>query len=127
MSIISIGLLFIISLIFSFTSASLYLTIPSLFLWGLASFATVAPLQMNVVKAAHAAPNIASTINIGVFNIGNAIGAYLGGVPLSLDFSVRACIWVAVFLALLAVIACVLKAVLAKTVWKQFCQKSVQK
>ncbi len=124
---ISIGLLLFISLIFSFTSASLYFTIPTLFLWGLASFATVAPLQMNVVKAAHAAPNIASTINIGVFNIGNAIGAYLGGVPLSFGFSANACIWVAVFLALLAVLACVLKAVFAKTIWKQHCHKIDQK
>ena len=55
------------------------------------------------------------------------IGAYLGGVPLSLGFSANACIWVAVFLALLAVLACVLKAILAKTLWKQHCQKSDQK
>ncbi|SFV16572.1 MFS transporter, DHA1 family, inner membrane transport protein [Methylobacterium sp. 174MFSha1.1] len=34
---------------------------------------------MRVVSAAAAAPNLASAMNIGAFNLGNAIGAALGG------------------------------------------------
>jgi DHA1 family inner membrane transport protein len=49
------------------------------FLIGLASFATVPPLQMRVMNAAADAPNVASAMNIGAFNLGNAIGAALGG------------------------------------------------
>lgn len=49
------------------------------FLWGAASFALVPPLQMRVMTEAAAAPNLASAINIGAFNLGNAIGAALGG------------------------------------------------
>jgi DHA1 family inner membrane transport protein len=48
-------------------------------LWGAASFALVPPLQMRVMDAAHKAPNLASAMNIGAFNLGNAIGAALGG------------------------------------------------
>jgi len=48
-------------------------------LWGIASFAIVAPLQMRVMEAAAHAPNLASAMNIGAFNFGNAIGAALGG------------------------------------------------
>lgn len=51
-----------------------------IFLWGAASFATVPPLQMRVMQAAHEAPNLASAMNIGAFNLGNAVGAALGGV-----------------------------------------------
>jgi DHA1 family inner membrane transport protein len=49
------------------------------FLWGIASFALVPPLQVRVMAAAADAPNLASSVNIGAFNLGNAIGAALGG------------------------------------------------
>lgn len=48
-------------------------------LWGVASFALVPPLQVRVMSAAVDAPNLASSVNIGAFNLGNAIGAALGG------------------------------------------------
>ena len=50
-----------------------------IFLWGVASFALVPPLQMRVMAAAADAPNLASAMNIGAFNLGNALGAMLGG------------------------------------------------
>jgi DHA1 family inner membrane transport protein len=50
-----------------------------IFLWGVASFALVPPLQMRVMEAASDAPNLASAMNIGAFNLGNAIGAAAGG------------------------------------------------
>ena len=50
-----------------------------IFLWGVASFALVPPLQVRVMAAAADAPNLASAVNIGAFNLGNAIGAALGG------------------------------------------------
>lgn len=49
------------------------------FLWGVASFALVPPLQVRVMTAAADAPNLASSVNIGAFNLGNAFGAALGG------------------------------------------------
>ena len=49
------------------------------FLWGVASFALVPPLQVRVMAAAGDAPNLASAMNIGAFNLGNAIGAAVGG------------------------------------------------
>jgi MFS transporter, DHA1 family, inner membrane transport protein len=48
-------------------------------LWGVASFASVAPLQMRVMEQAADAPNLASAMNIGAFNLGNAVGAAVGG------------------------------------------------
>lgn len=51
----------------------------AILIWGIASFAIVPPLQMRVMEAAKDAPNLASAVNIGAFNFGNAIGAALGG------------------------------------------------
>jgi len=56
----------------------------AILIWGIASFAIVPPLQMRVMEAAKAAPNLASAVNIGAFNLGNAIGAALGGVVIKL-------------------------------------------
>jgi len=64
---------------FAFGMFSLPVAIVLMPLWGAASFALVPPLQMRVMDAAHEAPNLASAMNIGAFNLGNAIGAALGG------------------------------------------------
>ncbi|MFC6841254.1 MFS transporter [Xanthomonas theicola] len=49
-------------------------------LLGVAAFATVAPLQVWVLgKAGDAGRHLASSLNIGAFNLGNALGAWLGG------------------------------------------------
>jgi DHA1 family inner membrane transport protein len=57
----------------------------SIFAWGVATFALVPPLQMRVMATAADAPNLASAMNIGAFNLGNAIGAAVGGGVIELD------------------------------------------
>ncbi|MBV7393245.1 MFS transporter [Mameliella sediminis] len=47
--------------------------------WGAAAFAMVPPVQTRVMQAAFEAPGLASSINVGAFNLGNAIGAAVGG------------------------------------------------
>ena len=50
-------------------------------LFGAAAFATVSPLQIWVLRQAEGAgQGLASSFNIAAFNLGNAIGAWLGGV-----------------------------------------------
>jgi DHA1 family inner membrane transport protein len=51
--------------------------------WGLATFAVVPPLQMGVMRAAAQAPGLASSVNVGAFNLGNAVGAAAGGAAIS--------------------------------------------
>ncbi|MEH3022544.1 MAG: MFS transporter [Pseudomonas oryzihabitans] len=57
----------------------------AILVWGIASFALVPPLQMRVMEAAKDAPNLASAVNIGAFNLGNALGAALGGAVINAD------------------------------------------
>lgn len=49
-------------------------------LLGAAGFATVSPLQLRVLSQAEGAgQSMASSLNIAAFNLGNALGAWLGG------------------------------------------------
>lgn len=58
--------------------------------WGTAAFAIVPPVQMRVMKAAADAPGLASSINVGAFNLGNALGAAVGGGVISLGLGYAA-------------------------------------
>ena len=40
-------------------------------------------MQARIVDQAKGAPNLASTLNQGAFNLGNALGASLGGIMLT--------------------------------------------
>jgi DHA1 family inner membrane transport protein len=58
----------------------------TLFLVGVTAFATVPGLQARVLDAAGSAGTMASAANIGAFNLGNAVGAWLGGVAIDAGF-----------------------------------------
>lgn len=49
------------------------------FLFGIAAFANVAPMQMRVMKYGSQAPELASTANISAFNVANSLGGIIGG------------------------------------------------
>ncbi len=77
----------------------------SLVLWGMMSFGLIGPLQMRVMDAAHEAPGMASSVNIGAFNLGNALGAALGGGVLSAGLNYA---WIPPAGAVLALVGLVL-------------------
>ncbi|KTF36222.1 MFS transporter [Xanthomonas vesicatoria] len=69
-------------------------------LLGVAAFATVAPLQLRVLEHARGAgQNLASSLNIAAFNLGNALGAWLGGVAIATHAGLVATPWVAALLS----------------------------
>ncbi|KTT33439.1 MFS transporter [Pseudomonas rhizoryzae] len=82
----------------------------TLFLWAAAAFAAVPALQINVVTFGKDAPNLVSTLNIGAFNVGNALGAWVGGLVIDHGLGLTAVPLAASGLALLALIATLLTA-----------------
>ncbi|OYD77372.1 UNVERIFIED_ORG: DHA1 family inner membrane transport protein [Burkholderia sp. CF145] len=92
----------VVMAVFAHTSHSQIAAAVTVFIWGIAAFATVPPLQMRVVEKAKAAPNLASTLNIGAFNVGNAGGAWLGGLAISHGYGLDALPYVAALVALAA-------------------------
>jgi len=77
--VVTLGSLAALLVAFAFAMPFAGISAVLIFFWGVASFALVPPLQMRVMAAASDAPNLASAVNIGAFNLGNAIGAALGG------------------------------------------------
>ena len=94
----------IISTALSWTSTALIPAEITLFLWATAAFAAVPALQVNVVSFGKAAPNLVSTLNIGAFNLGNALGAWVGGTVIDQGLGLTRVPLAAAALAVLALI-----------------------
>ena len=70
-------------------------------LLGIAAFATVAPMQLHVLeKASGAGQNLASSLNIAAFNLGNALGAWAGGLTVESGPGLQSLGWVAAAITL---------------------------
>ncbi|GGP32504.1 MFS transporter [Streptomyces capoamus] len=82
----SLALLGATLLCFSLTASHQAAAVILTFLIGVFGFATVPPLQKRVLDNAAGAPTLASSLNIGAFNLGNAIAAWLGGLTISAGF-----------------------------------------
>jgi DHA1 family inner membrane transport protein len=92
-------------LLFAWTMAWTWPAIMTVFAWGVATFALVPSLQSRIMRLAQEAPNLASSLNIGAFNLGNAVGAALGGGVIALGLAYP---WVSVAGAAMSLAALVL-------------------
>ncbi|WP_339114583.1 MFS transporter [Thioclava sp. GXIMD2076] len=70
----------------SLLSQHLITVLVLLFIWGGLCFALVPTMQMRVMTAAADAPSLASSVNIGAFNLGNGLGALVGAAVLRMGF-----------------------------------------
>lgn len=66
----------------------------ALVLMGAFGFATVPALQLRVLSYASHAPTLASGANIAAFNLGNALGAWIGGLTIAAGLGYRSPLWV---------------------------------
>ncbi|GAB6846448.1 MFS transporter [Paraburkholderia kururiensis] len=88
-----------IETVFAVTMHSAVGAMATVFVWGVLAFAIVPPLQMLIVDRASHAPNLASTLNQGAFNLGNATGAWLGGAAIGAGAPLTSLPWVGVSMA----------------------------
>ncbi|MFD7745244.1 MFS transporter [Streptomyces sp. NPDC059698] len=97
-------------LLFTATAHDKILAAITLSLIGALGFATVPPLQKRVLDQASAAPTLASAANIGAFNLGNALAAWLGGVVITAGLGFTAPNWVGAILSGTALLLALLAA-----------------
>ncbi|WP_427004641.1 MFS transporter [Pseudarthrobacter sp. H2] len=93
--------LVVVLVVFALTSSNQPMTVASLVLLGGSGFGTVPGLQMRVMKYANSAPTLASGANIGAFNAGNALGAWMGGVTITAGLGYTSPIWAGAGITLL--------------------------
>ncbi len=99
--IVVLSVLAVVLVAFALTAGNQVLAVASLVLMGGFGFATVPGLQMRVMKYASSAPTLASGANIGAFNVGNALGAWLGGVTITAGLGYTSPIWAGAGITLL--------------------------
>lgn len=92
----------LVLLAFAFTATSPILTLVTLAALGFLSFANVPGLQLYVVQLARehrpGAVDVASAMNIAAFNLGIALGAWLGGVVVASPLGLPATPWIGAIL-----------------------------
>ncbi|MCP3800865.1 MFS transporter [Allokutzneria sp. A3M-2-11 16] len=89
----------VVLVVFVFTAHSQVLAAVTIAAFGAVGFATVPPLQMRVMRKAEGAPALASAANIAAFNLGNALGAWLGGAAIEGGLGLTAPSWIGALLA----------------------------
>ncbi|MFB7234089.1 MFS transporter [Streptomyces sp. NPDC056269] len=96
---VALGGLAVVLALFTVTAHNKILAAITILLVGALGFATVPPLQKRVLDQAHGAPTLASAVNIGAFNLGNALAAWLGGLVIAAGLGYTAPNWVGAALA----------------------------
>ncbi|MFE2930097.1 MFS transporter [Streptomyces sp. NPDC059278] len=96
---VSLGALSVVLALFTLTAHNKIAAAVTIVLIGGLGFATVPPLQKRVLDQASGAPTLASAANIGAFNLGNALSAWLGGIVIAAGLGYTAPNWVGAALA----------------------------
>lgn len=99
----SVAVVLIVAL-FSQTSHSVIPAAITLLLWGVVAFALCPILQLLIIDQASDAPNLGSTLNQSAFNLGNAAGAWIGGLVVASGADLADLPWTGAAVAVLTVL-----------------------
>ncbi|MFJ2352338.1 MFS transporter [Glutamicibacter sp. NPDC087673] len=111
---IFISALLVVLVLFGFFASNQIATVIALLLMGGFGFGTVPGLQSRIMQYAGNAPTLASGANIGAFNVGNALGAWVGGLGIAAGLGYTSPIWIGALITLVALIVILLSMGLAK-------------
>lgn len=73
------------------------------FVIGVVAFCITAPVQMTMINTAKGSEMLGSSINQSAFNMGNASGAYLAGLPIAFGYGFTSADWVGAAMAFVGV------------------------
>ena len=82
-----------ILVVFGVAAALPTVTVALMFLLGVVGFAAAPGLQLRIMGFANDAPTLGSGMNIAALNIGNAIGAWVGGVAITTTLGFTGPLW----------------------------------
>ena len=105
-------------LAFTFTASDPLWAIVTLFIMGALSFSNVPGLQLYVVQLSErylpGTEDVASAFNIAAFNVGIAIGAFVGGMVVESSLGLGATPWVGALFVLLAIVVTLLSSKISR-------------
>ena len=94
----------LVMIAFALVAGSQPATIVALVAMGGFGFATVPGLQLRIMQYAGDAPTLASGANIAAFNVGNALGAWLGGLTITAGLGYTSPLWIGAAMTLGALV-----------------------
>lgn len=102
-----IAALLAVLVLFALLAADAAAAAVALFLMGGFGFGTVPGLQARIMRYAAHAPTLASGANIGAFNVGNALGAWAGGLGISAGLGYTSPLWIGALITVPALVVMV--------------------
>ncbi|WP_372968258.1 MFS transporter [Microbacterium sp.] len=109
-----IAALVVVLVLFGLFAWSQPVTIAILMLMGAFGFGTVPGLQSRIMQYAGGAPTLASGANIGAFNVGNALGAWAGGLGIAAGLGYTSPIWIGAAITASALVVMVIAVIAAR-------------
>ncbi|MDQ1582410.1 MAG: transporter, family, inner rane transport protein [Microbacteriaceae bacterium] len=106
--------LVVVLVLFAWLASNPVATIVLLFAMGGFGFGAVPAMQSRVMRNAAHAPTLASSANIGGFNLGNALGSWAGGLTITAGLGYTSPIWVGALITLAALVVMVVAASTAR-------------
>jgi DHA1 family arabinose polymer transporter-like MFS transporter len=80
------------------------IAVTMVFFTGLITFTIGAPIQMMMITTVKKAQMLGASASQAAFNIGNALGAFLGGIPIALGFGLASPLLVGIVMVLVGII-----------------------
>ncbi|TXN30579.1 MFS transporter [Lacisediminihabitans profunda] len=96
--------LIVVMVFFALTAANPVVTVASLVLMGAFGFGSVPAFQTRVIHFAGEAGTLASGANIAAANVGNAVGAWIGGLAITAGLGFTSPLWTGAGVTLLALV-----------------------
>ncbi|MEU9100334.1 MFS transporter [Streptomyces sp. NPDC048361] len=98
------AVLTVVLVVFALTAENKIATIVSLLLMGTIGLSAAPGLMVRIMKYADDAPTMAAGANVAAFNVGNALGAWIGGLTIAAGFGFVSPLWVGAGLAVAALL-----------------------
>ncbi len=86
--ILSLSIMSAILFINMFIATNPYLLMAMTFVIGAVSFTVATPIQMAIINTSRGSEMLGSSMNQSAFNMGNASGAYLAGLPIAFGYGI---------------------------------------
>ncbi|MDE3740279.1 MFS transporter [Maribacter polysaccharolyticus] len=86
--VLSLSVMVVFLLFNSLFAHNPYVVLVMTFLLGMASFTVATPIQLAIINTSKGNEMLGSSLNQSAFNMGNASGAYLAGLPIALGYGV---------------------------------------
>ncbi|TDF95058.1 MFS transporter [Paenibacillus piri] len=104
---VNFAVLAVILALLTITIQNPVLAVVTVFVWGVAAFGIMPGIQLRIMNLAHEAPLLAATSSHSALNLGNASGAYMGGLAITYS-GLHSVPWLAAVLAALGLAFAVL-------------------